>query len=409
LRIDYKINDKFDFGIFFTSLILCGIGLVAIYSSTLNNPHAAGNFQKQVIWGIGAYIIFFAVYSLPTNIFKSISIPSYIISILLLMAVLAVGKRVNGAKSWFGFAGLGFQPSELANITTVMAMSVFLSRKNIDINSFKNILIALAIGLIPVVFILLEPNLGSTFIYFAIIIALLYWRGISLFGLFVVLSPGIVAIASLFGFSYFIIFLALVLISLILFKQDLFFSGSIFAINIAAGFFTEYVFKALKPHQQLRILSFINPSSDPLGAGYNAIQAKIGIGSGGLLGKGFLSGSQTQLQFIPEQWTDFIFCVIGEEFGFIGSVITIILFFYMFYRIFKLASFAKDEFSSLLLIGILTVLFMHFLINVGMVVGILPVIGLPLPFVSYGGSALVVNLIMLGIVANIYRTRKNYI
>lgn len=409
MRIDYKINDKFDFGIFFTSLILCGIGLVAIYSSTLNNPHAAGNFQKQVIWGIGAYIIFFAVYSLPTNIFKSISIPSYIISILLLMAVLAVGKRVNGAKSWFGFAGLGFQPSELANITTVMAMSVFLSRKNIDINSFKNILIALAIGLIPVVFILLEPNLGSTFIYFAIIIALLYWRGISLFGLFVVLSPGIVAIASLFGFSYFIIFLALVLISLILFKQDLFFSGSIFAINIAAGFFTEYVFKALKPHQQLRILSFINPSSDPLGAGYNAIQAKIGIGSGGLLGKGFLSGSQTQLQFIPEQWTDFIFCVIGEEFGFIGSVITIILFFYMFYRIFKLASFAKDEFSSLLLIGILTVLFMHFLINVGMVVGILPVIGLPLPFVSYGGSALVVNLIMLGIVANIYRTRKNYI
>jgi rod shape determining protein RodA len=409
LRIDYKINDKFDFGIFFTSLILCGIGLVAIYSSTLNNPHAAGNFQKQVIWGIGAYIIFFAVYSLPTNIFKSISIPSYIISILLLMAVLAVGKRVNGAKSWFGFAGLGFQPSELANITTVMAMSVFLSRKNIDINSFKNILIALAIGLIPVVFILLEPNLGSTFIYFAIIIALLYWRGISLFGLFVVLSPGIVAIASLFGFSYFIIFLALVLISLILFKQDLFFSGSIFAINIAAGFFTEYVFKALKPHQQLRILSFMNPSSDPLGAGYNAIQAKIGIGSGGLLGKGFLSGSQTQLQFIPEQWTDFIFCVIGEEFGFIGSVITIILFFYMFYRIFKLASFAKDEFSSLLLIGILTVLFMHFLINVGMVVGILPVIGLPLPFVSYGGSALVVNLIMLGIVANIYRTRKNYI
>lgn len=409
MRIDYKINDKFDFGIFFTSLILCGIGLVAIYSSTLNNPHAAGNFQKQVIWGVGAYIIFFAVYSLPTNIFKSISIPSYIISILLLMAVLAVGKRVNGAKSWFGFAGLGFQPSELANITTVMAMSVFLSRKNIDINSFKNILIALAIGLIPVVFILLEPNLGSTFIYFAIIIALLYWRGISLFGLFVVLSPGIVAIASLFGFSYFIIFLALVLISLILFKQDLFFSGSIFAINIAAGFFTEYVFKALKPHQQLRILSFINPSSDPLGAGYNAIQAKIGIGSGGLLGKGFLSGSQTQLQFIPEQWTDFIFCVIGEEFGFIGSVITIILFFYMFYRIFKLASFAKDEFSSLLLIGILTVLFMHFLINVGMVVGILPVIGLPLPFVSYGGSALVVNLIMLGIVANIYRTRKNYI
>lgn len=408
MRVDYKINDRFDFGIFIPAIALFIIGLAAIYSSTLNNPHAEGNFQKQIIWGIGSFIVFFIIYSLPTNIFKSISIPSYLISLLLLVAVLVIGRRVNGAKSWFGFGGLGFQPSELTNITTVLALSVFLSRKKLDINSIKDILSSLAIGLIPVALILLEPNVGSTFIYLSVILSLLFWRGISLFGLFIVLSPPLIAIASLFGFVYFLIFLGLVLVVLILFKEDIIYSASIFAINLAAGFFTNYVFNVLKPHQQARILSFVNPSTDPLGAGYNSIQAKVAIGSGGFLGKGFLAGSQTQLQFIPEQWTDFIFCVIGEEFGFIGTIITISLFFFLFYRIYKLASSAKDEFLSLLLIGILSVLFTYFIINTGMVVGILPVIGLPLPFVSYGGSSLLANLIMLGIAANVYRTRKNY-
>lgn len=408
MRVDYKINDRFDFGIFIPAAILFCIGLAAIYSSTLNNPHAEGNFQKQVIWGIGSFVVFFIIYSLPTNVFKSVSIPSYLISLLLLVAVLVIGRRVNGAKSWFGFSGIGFQPSELANITTVLAMSVFLSRKKIDINSLRDIVIALAIGLLPVALILLEPNVGSTFIYVSIILALLFWRGISLFGLFIVLSPPLIAVASLFGFLYFLIFLGLVIILLVLFKKDIIYSASIFAVDLAAGFFTSYVFHALKPHQQARILSFVNPSTDPLGAGYNSIQAKVAIGSGGLLGKGFLSGSQTQLQFIPEQWTDFIFCVIGEEFGFIGTLITISLFFYLFYRIYKLAFSAKDEFISLMLIGILAILFSYFIINTGMVVGILPVVGLPLPLVSYGGSSLFANLIMLGIASNIYRTRKNY-
>jgi len=168
------------------------------------------------------------------------------------------------------------------------------------------------------------------------------------------------------------------------------------------------VLKALSLHQQTRIRSFINPSADPLGAGYNAIQAKVAIGSGGILGKGFLAGSQTQLQFIPEQWTDFIYCVIGEEFGFMGTIIILGIFLYLFLKLLKLAHSAKDEFLSLTLIGILTVYFVHFLVNVGMVVGIMPVIGIPLPFVSYGGSSLLSNMLMLGIAANIYRTRKNY-
>jgi rod shape determining protein RodA len=146
----------------------------------------------------------------------------------------------------------------------------------------------------------------------------------------------------------------------------------------------------------------------PLGAGYNSIQAKVAIGSGGLFGKGFLAGNQTQLQYIPEQWTDFIFCVVGEEFGFIGTIITLIFFFYLFMRILKIASNTKDEFLSLVSIGVLAVFFIHLMINIGMAVGIMPVIGIPLPFVSYGGTSLMVNMFMLGIIANIYRTRKNY-
>ena len=168
------------------------------------------------------------------------------------------------------------------------------------------------------------------------------------------------------------------------------------------------MYGVLQPHQQKRIETFLDPNSDPLGAGYNALQAKVAIGSGGLIGKGFMEGNQTQLRFIPEQWTDFIYCVIGEEFGFIGSIIVITLFLIIFARLLKLSSLAKDDFSSLVVIGILVLLFIHFGINIGMNVGITPVIGLPLPFLSYGGSSLLVNMTLIGIALNIHKNRKQY-
>jgi rod shape determining protein RodA len=303
-----------------------------------------------------------------------ISVPSYLISILFLIAVLVIGRRIMGHKSWFGFGSFGFQPSEFAKLGTILGLAWYLSKKKVDIETFKDIIITLGIGLLPVGLIFLEPDMGTTFVYLGLILVMLFWKGISLFGLFIVLSPAIVALSSLFGTVYFVIALFLVIVGLFLFRKDLFFSGAILALNLGAGFFTEFVFNALGPHQQKRILTFIDPNSDPLGSGYNAIQAKVAIGSGGLFGKGFLSGNQTQLQFIPEQWTDFIFCVIGEEFGFIGSIIVLILFFYMFLRIIKIASSTKDEFISLTLIGILSVYFFHLAINVGMVIGLITII-----------------------------------
>lgn len=408
MRIDYKLSDKFDFGIFVPVSLLILIGLGAIYSSTFNHPTMSGNFNRQLVFSVAAFIIFFITYSLPTNSFRMITTPTYLLSLLLLVVVMVIGRKVSGARSWLDLGPFGFQPSEFGKIGTVLAMSAYLSRKNTDIDSFKDIIISLGIGFIPVMLILLEPDMGTSMVFLGTILILIFWKGISLFGLFIVLSPGFVALAAIFGFYYFLASLILVLIMLILFRKDVFFSGSIFALNLAAGFFTDYLYNALSPHQQKRIQSFIDPNTDPLGAGYNTIQAKVAIGSGGLFGKGFLQGNQTQLQYIPEQWTDFIYCVIGEEFGFIGSMIVLILFLYLFLRILKIASTTKDEFLSLTIIGILSVYIIHYLINIGMVVGILPVIGIPLPFVSYGGSSLLVNMFMLGIIANVYRNRKNY-
>ncbi|WP_337865302.1 rod shape-determining protein RodA [Ignavibacterium sp.] len=408
MRIDYKISDKFDFKIFIPATLLVVIGLAAVYSATLSNPGALNNFEKQLIATLVAYVVFFVAYSVPTNSFKLISIPAYLLSLFFLLTVLVIGKKVSGAKSWLAFGPFGFQPSEFAKIGTILLLSNFLSRLNNNIDSFKDILIALAIGFIPIGLILLEPDMGTSFIFISLILIILFWKGISLLGLFVVLSPGLVAVSSLFGSVPFVVSLLIVLVALFFFKKDLFFSGSVFAINLAAGFFTDNLYNALSPHQQARIKSFIDPMSDPLGTGYNSIQAMVAVGSGGIFGKGYLQGNQTQLQYIPEQWTDFIYCAIGEEFGFVGAILVISLFLIIFLRLLNLASTTKDEFLSLVVIGILGVYFTHFLINIGMVIGILPIIGVPLSFVSYGGSSLVSNMFMLGIVMNIFRTRKNY-
>ncbi|MGE5456946.1 MAG: rod shape-determining protein RodA, partial [Methanococcaceae archaeon] len=295
-------------------------------------------------------------------------------------------------------------------IGTIFFLSLFLSSEKRDIESMKDVGIALAAGLFPVLLILAEPDMGTALIFFVIILAMIFWKGISLFGLFVVLSPGIVIFASMFGVIPLIAAMLVIGGALLYFKKNLFFSASIFVMNLAAGFLFDTVYNFLSPHQQKLIGTFVDPGADPLGSGYNAIQARVAIGSGGFFGKGFLQGNQTQLRFIPEQWTDFIFCVIGEEFGFIGAIITVTLFFFLLMRLLKIASFVKDKssFQSLVVIGILAVFFAHFFINIGMTIGLMPIIGIPLPLLSYGGSSLMVNMFMLGIAANIHRNRKQY-
>ncbi|GBD89742.1 Rod shape-determining protein RodA [bacterium BMS3Abin04] len=403
-----KLEDKFDFSLFVPIIILTGIGLLAIYSSTYNHPTASGNFIKQVYFSFISLGAFFFFYFLPHKSLKLIAGGLYAFSILLLLAVIALGKTVYGAKSWISFGSIGFQPSEFAKVGLIFFLAYWLSYKNRNINNLKDISVALAIGMIPVALIMLEPDLGTAIVFIIITFTMIFWSGLNLFAFFVVASPVVIVFASMFGLGAIIISLGFVLLALYFFKRDIFTSLIIFVFNLASSFFFDYIIRYLKPHQQKRIESFVNPAADPLGSGYNALQAKVAIGSGGLFGKGFLHGSQTQLRFIPEQWTDFIYCVIGEEFGFWGSVITISLFFIVFLRFLNIISSVKDKFSSLVLVGILTLLFTHFSINIGMNIGITPVIGLPLPFLSYGGSSLLVNMSLIGIAMNIYKNRRLY-
>lgn len=408
MRVSYRIKDQFDIILFTAVILLCLIGLASIYSATQTIDANYSNLNKQIVaLGIGLFLSLI-IYFLPSKIFSIAAMPAYFVSALMLIIVLVIGRSAGGAKSWISFGAINIQPAEYAKIATVIMMAYFLSKKNVNIESLKDLVITLSLAIFPVILILLEPDLGSAIVFFGMTLALIFWKGISLFGLIVVLSPAIVSVASLFGVTYLMIVLALLIVALIFFKKDLFTSGTIMAFNIGAGFFVDFVYEILSPHQQRRIHSFLDPASDPLGSGYNAIQAQIAIGSGGFWGKGFLSGNQTQLQFIPEQWTDFIFCVIGEEFGFFGGFVIVLLYSIIFFRLLQAASQAKNEFFSLMIIGILSIFLTHFTINIGMAIGLLPVIGIPLPFVSYGGSSLISNFIMVAIVLNIYRTRKEH-
>jgi rod shape determining protein RodA len=406
MKVNYNIQDKFDFGVFIPMLGLIAFGLIAIYSATATHTVASNNFEKQLFWSLVSLTTFFIIYFLPHQSIRYSAIPVYAMSQILLIAVLIVGRMTKGAKSWISIGPIGFQPSEVGKIGLILFLAYWLSNKKHDINNFKDLSLAILIGFVPILLILLEPDLGTGIVYAIISLFMIFWGGISLFGLFAVLSPGMAVFASLFGITAFIITLLAILVILVLFKKDLFLSATIFVINLGAGFVYELGIRFLKPHQQARIKSFVDPYSDPLGSGYNAIQAKVAIGSGGILGKGFLEGNQTQLKFIPEQWTDFIFCVIGEEFGFMGSILVIGLFLVLFKRILSIASSANDRFSSLVVVGILALLFTQFVINIGMNIGITPVIGLPLPFLSYGGSSLLVNVSLIAVVMNIYRNKK---
>ncbi len=406
MKIKYSISDKFDYWLFGAMFLLISFGLVAIFSATVNLNGT--NFYKQLLFALISIVIFFFLYFAPSKLLKLSAIPIYSFSLFLLLVVLLGGETVYGAKSWLSLGPIGFQPSEIGKIGTIFMLAYWLSKSNVQLDNLKDLLIALSLGLFPVILILAEPDMGTAIVYVIVIFTLLFWAGIDLFGLFVILSPVVIVFLSFFGTIAAVVgFLALVII-LFFFRKDIFLSLTIFIVNLSSIFLFDLGVKLLKPHQQRRIMTFLNPLSDPYGSGYNAIQAQTAVGSGGLFGKGFLHGSQTQLRFIPEQWTDFIFSVIGEEFGFIGSAVILILFSIIFYRLLRIALKHKDHFAGLVTIGFLSTLLIHFFINIGMNIGLAPVIGIPLPFMSYGGTALIVNVSMIAIVMSFYKDNKEH-
>jgi rod shape determining protein RodA len=399
------VGEFFDLKTFAIALALVAIGLVAIYSATYD-ARASAIFYKQLTWaGVGVLVLLFMVL-LPFRVLQAISLPAYGLAIAMLIAVLVIGRTVSGSTSWFNFGAFRLQPAEFAKITTVLALASYLSRPNVSLGNIRDFGVAAAIVMTPVVLIMLQPDTGTAIIFLGLLFPILFWGGATRFVLLALMAPGIVAIAALIGTTPFLI--AIVVIGALLFfsKENRLAAAIVFAVTTLGGLSVQVIYDRLKPYQQKRIATFLDPNADPLGAGYNILQSKVAIGSGGLFGKGYLQGSQTQLNFIPEQWTDFIFCVPGEEFGFLGATVVLALFALLLARCVSIASTVNSRFASFTAIGFFGIIGIHAIINIGMAVGLLPVIGVPLPFLSYGGSALLASMAMVGILMNLYANRK---
>ncbi|MGH1363013.1 MAG: rod shape-determining protein RodA [Calditrichia bacterium] len=386
------------------------LGLVALYSTSqphLISAQASNYFSLQLGWiGLGSIVIMITTF-LPSRFFYTYAYFFYAIAFLLLILVFFIGTTGKGATRWIYIAGIGFQPSEFAKIAVLLALGRFLTENRSDINHLMTFLTALAIVLVPMVMIMRQPDLGTSLVLMVLILPIFYWAGLDTKKLFFIITPVITILAS-FNFYVFFVVMLLIIAGLYLLRPPVHQAVLSFAGNIGFGLLTPLLWNQLKDYQKSRILVFWNPESDPLGAGYQIIQSKVAIGSGGFFGKGFLNGSQTQLRFLPEQHTDFIYAVIAEELGFIGVFAGLFLFTLFLLRTVHLADQFKNKFSSLIAIGIGTILAFHMFVNIGMTIGLFPVTGLPLPFISYGGTALLTNMLMVGLLLNFYRHRYEY-
>ena len=400
-------KEYFDRTTFLATLALIGIGLLSIYSATFDT-NAAASFHRQIVWASIGFVMMVATMLTPLRVIQRSSMAIFAVSLLALAAVLAVGHRAYGSLSWFGFGGVGGQPSEFVKITTILALASYFSRSDTSMGSVKDIAKAFGIILLPVALIMMQPDLGTSLTFLAMFIPILYWAGAANFLIVAILGPAIVALAAIIGTTTFLVALTLVGLALYFFREDRFFSAVMFGVNAMVGIFVQVVYEKLPLYQQKRIATFLDPNNDPLGAGYNVIQAKVAIGSGGFFGKGYLQGTQTQLNFIPKQWTDFIFCVPGEEFGFLGALAVLALFAVILVHGLRVGYVVKNRFGSIVAIGIVSLFAVHVFVNVGMSVGLMPVIGIPLPFLSYGGSSLCSYMIMMGLLMNVYANRKEY-
>jgi rod shape determining protein RodA len=402
-----KLKDHFDYKTAAITLSLAFIGVVSVYSATYD-ARASEIFQKQVFWVIAGMVACGVIALLPFRFLQFISYPSYFLSVGMLLSVLILGKTVSGSTSWFNLGAFRLQPSEFTKITTVLALAQYLSRSDVSLQKLKDLAMAAGIVMLPVALIMLQPDMGTAFIYMGMFFPLLYWGGASRFTLLAVISPIVAAVAALFGTTAFLVAVCILGVLLYLTKEHRIATAIVFSTTVLVGISVQFIYDGLKPYQQKRIATFLDPNADPLGAGYNILQSKVAIGSGGLFGKGYLHGTQTQLNFIPEQWTDFIFCVPGEEFGFVGSAAVLLLSMGLLVRGVSLASTVKNKFGSFAAIGISGIFATHMFLNIGMSLGLMPVIGIPLPFLSYGGSALIANMSMVGILMNLYAHRKEY-
>lgn len=333
----------------------------------------------------------------------------YILTNISLVAVQMIGTSALGAQRWINVAGFHVQPSEFAKVGVIITLAAILqSQTRVKLLDFFKVLIVTAV---PWLLVFLEPNLGTSLIFGAITLGILYWGNVNPGWLLLLISPIFSAILYSVYFPAWVAWITLMaLIAWRSLPWGLLWAPVVAGINIASGNVGQILWNLLKDYQKDRLTGFLNPEQDPLGTGYHLIQSRIAIGSGQLFGRGLYEGTQTQLNFIPEQHTDFIFSAIGEELGFIGSILVLLAFWFICLRLVIIAQTAKDNFGSLLAIGVLSMLIFQVFINIGMNIGLAPVTGIPLPLLSYGRSALLSNFIALGLVESVanYRPKQNF-
>lgn len=399
---------------FFVVFVIAG--WVNIYAAVYNEEHKnildlTQNYGKQMIWIATSLVLAIIILIIDGKFYEAFAYIIYGLLFVLLIAAIFLSRDIKGSHAWIDIGAFKLQPAEFAKFATALAVARFLSTPDIRIRDFRTKVIACLIILIPAAIILLQNDTGSALVFGAFIFVL-YREGLSqnvlILGFFIVLIFILALMVSqqiLIG-----IIAALIVVFILLMRKtrkNIFTIMAIGSFAAALVFSVDYVYtKTLQPHQRQRIDVLLGKQTDLKGAGYNVNQSLIAIGSGGLAGKGFLNGTQTKYAFVPEQSTDFIFCTVGEEWGFAGTSLLIILFLLMLYRIIYIAERQKSDFTRIYAYGVASVFFFHLMINIGMTIGLAPVIGIPLPFFSYGGSSLWSFTILLFILIKLdsYRT-----
>lgn len=355
---DRKLWRNFDYPLLFIVLLISAYGLVVLSSATRNySADPLLYVHRQFIWVLAGLFVMFIIISIDYSNFSRLHKHFYVANLILLILVLFVGTEVYGSQRWIDLNFILLQPSEFAKLIIIITLARFLETKEGELDDFKNLILAFIHVAIPVFIIFKQPDLGTSLVFLAILFGMLFLGGAKIKHLLLTIFSGVAAFPLLW-------------------------------MN-------------LEEYQKMRLIIFTDPEIDPLNHGYQLIQSVIAIGSGGTFGKGLYQGSQNMHDFLPAQHTDFIFSVLGEEFGFIGAAVLLVLYFLLIYRILKISMSAKDTFGFLICAGVASMFIFQVLVNIGMTISIMPVTGLPLPFLSYGGSSLMANMLAIGLVLNV--------
>lgn len=406
-------------------LALVVMGWVTIYAvasdgGELGMWETGTEFGRQMTWIGISIVIGIVLLSLDSRLIEPVSYIAYGIGIAVLLVTLVAGKEVNGAKAWLTFGSVSIQPAEFMKLATALALARYMGNPQFTVRNLKKLLIAAAIVLVPALIVILQNDTGSALVFGSLLIVF-YREGLSpVFPILIIVIIVVAVITLGLGFwpaaGFILAISALSFISIVFFVRSsrknwlrlLFIHLLVGMVFTGFSFSVSYIVEdVLAPHQQNRIYTLFDDSIDPQGAGYNVIQSKTAIGSGGFFGKGFNQGSYTKYDFVPKQSTDFIFCTVGEEFGWMGTSLILIMMFILILRVFYLAENSKTRQARVYGYSVLSILAFHVMVNVGMTIGFVPVIGIPLPFFSYGGSSLLAFSIMLFILINFYSHRTS--